>query len=230
MSSTPPIPSLPSGYQTPTNQSTHTFTPEQLYQGLINVPEEKKERKDKNAPMPGGRRKKRRKSRRKRKSKRKRRKSRKKRRKTRRRYRRGGTRKYSDSDIMKATMSLRKMSPLTKKAYLYKNKYIGGPLHDSIIEAQQKKKFKQATAKAMEHSKAIENQQAGRRLKRKSRRKRRRRRTRRKLQRGGAGGVEAENWRPNNTYGFIKAADFSSKIPTDSYPSYTANPSINCVT
>ena len=228
MSVTPPISSLPSGYQTPTDQPTHTFTHQQLYQGLLNVPAaEEKERKEKNAPMPGGRRKKHRKYRRKRKSrksrrKRKSRKSRKKRRKTRRRYRRGGTRKYSDGDIMKATMSLRKMNPLTKKAYLYKNKYIGGPLHDSIIEAQQKKKYKQAAAKAMEHSKAIENQQAGRRTRRK-----RKRRTRRKLQHGGAGGVEMENWRPNNTYGFIKAADFSSKIPVDSHPSYTANPSMN---
>jgi len=239
MSITPPISSLPSGYQTPTNQSTHTFTPEQLYQGLINVPEEKKERKDKNAPMPGGRRKKRRKYRRKRKSrksrrKRKSRKSRKKRRKTRRK--KGGMMSDAENERIKKlknsipftlSMKMRKMNPTQKLAAFKK---IGISKDDvlkikRLVEAE--KAFRaHEDMKRMANKAAInKTQQAGRRTRRK-----RKRRTRRKLQHGGAGGVEAENWRPNNTYGFIKAADFTSKIPADSYPSYTANPSINCVT
>ncbi len=97
---------------------------------------------------------------------------------------------------------------------------------------KKKRRKSRRKRKSKRKSKSKRKRRKTRRKRKKTRRKRkrRRRRTRRKLQHGGAGGVELENWRPNNTYGFIKAADFTSKIPADSYPSYTANPSINCVT
>ena len=62
-----------------------------------------------------------------------------------------------------------------------------------------------------------------RKTRRKTKRKRRRKRTRRKKQRGGS--VELENWRPTASYGFNDAGEFSKKIPTDSYPNFTTNPS-----
>jgi len=79
---------------------------------------------------------------------------------------------YTSAEVMKATVALRHMSPLKKKMYLWKQKNVGGVLHDSIKEMLQNKKYKEMTAKAMEHSKTneLKNQKAGKR-KRKTYRK-----------------------------------------------------------
>ena len=83
---------------------------------------------------------------------------------------------YTSEEVMKATMALRHMSPFQKKMYLWKQKNVGGVLHDSIKEMLQNKKYKEMTAKAMQHSKMTElkTQKAGKRTGRKRKRKTRR--------------------------------------------------------
>ena len=63
--------------------------------------------------------------------------------------------KVTKKVVMKATMSLRGMSPLKKKAYLYKNKYVGGPLHDVMIESKQKKTYKDMAKKAKKRGEIV---------------------------------------------------------------------------